>query len=116
MRDRDGNKVAEFYNVHDARLVFDAVNTNQDLYAMTKILTDEEWEKLSPESRHAINVFANTHQTLVDAVEYTLDLLRTGLAPDGMFAKEEDWLRHKCNKAAGELAAALAAENGEQKG
>lgn len=56
----------------------------------------------------------NTHQPLVEAVEYTLALLRTGLAPDGMFAKEEDWLRHKCNKAAGELAAALAAAKGEK--
>ena len=81
---------------------------------MTTILIDEEWGKLSPESRHAINVFVNNHQQLVDALENTLDLLRTGLAPDGMFAKEEDWLRHKCNKAAGELAAALAVAKGDK--
>jgi hypothetical protein len=51
----------------------------------------------------------NNHAALVEALKETLALLRTSLAPDGMFAKEEDWLRHKINKAARELDAALAA-------
>jgi len=47
------------------------------------------------------------NEELVAGVRYTLDLLRTGLAPDAFNMDEGQWNQHKVWKASAELAALL---------
>lgn len=40
---------------------------------------------------------------MIEKLQEIVDLLRTGIAPDSWGMTQEEWLQHKCNKAAAEL-------------
>ena len=59
---------------------------------------DWRWEWGEP-----TNAFVEADLTeLKEKLEEIRDLARTGLKPD-VYPTEEDWLRHKCNRIAGDL-------------